>query len=99
MVIGNPTLNLAKYKNVYTVRQSDRKKLIATREDQDELLPARWTIETLEHPAHIDFSKVAFFKSPVMSITVPLTTEELVKLAQVEGYGDWQSEEEETAKS
>ena len=87
-----PTDNLpkfAKYKVIYTVRQTDGRKLVATRIVIDKRLPVRWDIEELDNLTSIDYTKYSSFRAPVMTVTTLLTTTELVEKARREGYGDW----------
>ncbi len=87
-----PTNNLskfAKYKVIYTVRQTDSKKLVATRIVEDVRLPVRWDIEELDNLASIDYTKYSSFKAPVMTVTTSLSTSQLGEKGSREGYGDW----------
>ena len=59
------------------------------RVDQDERLLVLWDIDESEDAMRTDFSKVTIFKSPAMEISRSLTTDELIRKAQDEGYGDF----------
>src|SRR6266852_6347954 len=83
MITTNDLRVFAKYQTIYTIRQSDGAKLIASRTVIDEKLPVRWDVEvTYPQP-------LSFFKAPEMSITELPSTSRLLKKAKGAGFGDW----------
>ena len=78
----NDLENFAKYEVITTTRQSDGAKLIATRVVKDIALPIRWDVEEKS-------PQPTFFVAPVLEVKTPLSTSQLIRKGQVEGYGDW----------
>ena len=89
MFIDNPEENLDKYTVVLADRPDIGKRIIATREEQDEQFPPRWMYEIVDDPKTVDYFTRSAFTAIKSEWKRPVTTSELIKIAQDGGYGKW----------
>lgn len=79
---------LTKYCQLSAVRQSDGKKVVATRTIPRNT-PVRWEItEVAKQP--VDSSKLSFFRAPVRIYVSAYRTSELVQFTIQGVYSEWQ---------
>lgn len=89
MIPTNDLKQFARYKTIYTVRQSDGAKLVANRVVTHEKLPVRWDAEVI-------YPQPTFSNPPLVQLIEPPSTSKLIKRAAEEGFGDWFPESEGT---
>jgi hypothetical protein len=80
---------LAKYGQLYAIRQSDGKKVAATRTVPPGQAPVLWEIDEMAEQSP-DYTKMSFWTAPVSELKRAYATSELVQEAQRGVYSEWQ---------